>query len=252
MYGTTSGAIVRNMSRTPPSSVSLEMPKPTRAAGSASSTLSVRSWAMRRDRAAPNDSRMPSSRCRAMPRASIMFATSAQAMSSTSTKAAAIGVKKSANSGDNEILVARESSCVPVGVSRWRASGRCARIQFVSHASPWAVATPGRSRATSESASDPCGPNKPSSSKTTSFMVSGAQKSSGTSPRPPNPCAATPMTCSAWPRTRIVLPTIDESPPNRLRHALWLSTTTGSAPAAAASDAMSVLPNAATTPSIEK
>ena len=63
------------------SSATREIAKPTAAATSASSRLSVNSWRMMRRRVAPSDSRMPISRCRATALARSRLATLAQPIS---------------------------------------------------------------------------------------------------------------------------------------------------------------------------
>ena len=212
--GTNSRGRAANSRRTPAPTVTDEIRNPSAAAGRASSRLSVSNCLMRRPRDAPSERQMPISRCRARPRASIMFATLAHARTSTSPNATMIGAKIRMVSPASGIAVSRETIETPVARSLSGRSVMVARDHATSAAFAPSMLTPSRRRPITPSGAGLAG-SKGSGRPSAAGMVMGSQRSLARDSRPPNPSRATPTTTSGTPRITTVLPTTEESPPNR-------------------------------------
>jgi hypothetical protein len=141
----------------------------------------VRSCRISRARTAPRERRIPISLCLAIARASIMFATFAHASSSTRPKAATSGLNTSRSSGVNGIAVALEIRRTPVA---FRSSGSwhvIRRDHVSSAASVLEILCPCLIRPMMLSRSGYSIPKRSGPSSKRPAIVTGAQKSRGTS-----------------------------------------------------------------------
>ena len=204
-----------------------------------STRLSTASWKTRRRRLAPSAMRIAISPRRASPRASIRFATLAQATSITTPTAAS----SSSSAGRVSPTSARRSGTawysdpwLLCGYSRWSCSERTP-----SSESARAADRPGASRATAKV--------QPllRSAGAWGGTVRGRMTSAGAPGGKRKPSGAMPTTCRSSSSTFTPRPTTRGSEPNRVRHSAAPSTTTGGAPGRELS-AWSALPTAGWTP----
>jgi len=211
-------------------------------------TASVRSCRTSRARPAPRARRMPISRCRASPRASITLATLAHAISMTSAKATATGRKSARVSASMGMRLATESSVAAVE----RTESGCAAVERRIQLDSASVATPAPAPSFRRTTSrrKPTG-ERPRSPDIRSSALMGAQKSGFTAPRPSNPASVTPTISIGTLWIRSVCPTMDGSAPKRVRQTWWLSTRTLADPGASSSS-VSTLPMAARPPRTSK